>query len=402
MMSMAQAAPDDRRDVPDPGGQAAGGSAPAVAQAEPPLTEPAQAPAEEAATPRRVRVAWFLSQATLDHFARSLQSLAVGLLDELVEVTVVCRHGVDVAQLPSPPVELLRHGPLNWLLFETAAMPALLADLRSGKIDLVHSLDAPSAATADKVARRLDLPLAVNSLRLGDGRWLAPLARGATVLAASEPIRQDLLSRRAVRPERLHLVRPGVYHVRHATCFDNPGCSTSIVAGGALEDFRAFQAVLQSFADLQACGHDCALFVLGEGRAERLLRAQADRLGLRAILTFIGPQRLEQMLEIYKAADVYVAPVPSESVDMQALMAMAAGVPVLAAAGGADDFTIDGRTAQVFPVGDSLCLTTELVALLEDRASARAMAERALEYVRKLHSPAGAATAVAGIYRRAL
>jgi len=399
--------PDDQDELAAAQGgadpRATASSAGAGVPARPPPDPLQDARQEQAAPARRVRAAWFTTQATLDQFAMVLQPLAVGLLDELVDVTVVCRHGVDIGQLPSPPVGVIRHGRLNWLFLRTAAMRNLAGELRSRKIELIHALDAASASAGDQAARRIDSPLVVSSLRLGDGRLLGSAGqRASAVLAASQPIREDLLAGRAAAPERLHLVRPGVYHVRHATCFDNPSCSASIVAGGSLDDFQAFGTVLRSLRNLQAGKHDCSLFILGAGRAERALRALADKLGLRSVLTFVGTQRPEQLLEIYKAADLYVAATAGATVDVQALLAMAAGVPVIAAAGGACDFLIDAQTAEVFPRGDCQRLTDELVRLLEDHAAARAMAERALEYVAKAHSPAGMVGAVADIYRQSL
>ena len=88
---------------------------------------------------------------------------------------------------------------------------------------------------------------------------------------------------------------------------------------------------------------------------------------------------------------------------MQSLLAMAAGVPVLAAAGkSANDFLRDGETAMGFTCGDYAELTVKLSAMLEDRASARALAENALEYIRRNHSAAANVTALASMYREVL
>ena len=332
-----------------------------------------------------------------------LQPLAIGLMDELVDLTVVCPQEANIRQLPSPPMAVARYGRLKWLVFPTRAVEALATEVRSRKIQLLHALDAHAAGLADRLAKRAGIRYVVGSYALGDGRRLSWLDdRASAVLAASEPVRAELVERRVARPARIRLVRPGVHHVRHATCFNDPQCSVSMVAAGPLDDVAAFDAVLQAFAELHARNYDCTFFIIGRGRAEKRLRARAENLHLRSQLTFVDVRSTGQLLEIYKAADIYISPIASGRVDMDVLAAMAAGVPVLAARDGASDFLIDGRTAQLFTRGNVGELTVKLTALLDDRAAARSMAESALEYVRTAHGSAAMVSAVADVYREAL
>jgi glycosyltransferase involved in cell wall biosynthesis len=140
--------------------------------------------------------------------------------------------------------------------------------------------------------------------------------------------------------------------------------------------------------------------VMGNGRAERRLRTLSELLGVRGDVTFVDRQPPWLLPEIFKAADVYVAPVPDRRIDMPCLLAMAAGVPVLAAGVGASDFLIDGQTARCFAPGNAADLTAKLKTLLDDRAAAVALAEGALAHLRTHHSPAGAVEAVTRIYRQ--
>ena len=198
-------------------------------------------------------------------------------------------------------------------------------------------------------------------------------------------------------------MRPGVYHVQKPTCFREATRSVAIVAGGNLDDFAAFEAVLQCFAEVVARQYDCVFFLLGSGRAERRLRRRAAQLGLLGQLTFADCRPLGQLTGIFKAADVYIAPVRLPCLDMRSLLAMAAGVPVLAAAGqGADDFLHDGETAVFFERGNAAELTVHLASLLEEPASARALADRAIDYVHRNHSPAVNVTALAHLCREAV
>ena len=351
-----------------------------------------------------VRAAWVAGAETFGRFGRVLQPLAVGLVDEMVGITVLLPGSADCPELETVPHEAAVYPPARWWRIGGRWLDAVAADLKRRKIDLLHALDGSAGRLTRTLARRLDVPYVLSSYALDDTWRLSEAGReAAAVLAASEPLR-DALADRAVAPaERLRLMRPGVYHVRRPTCFDDPTHSIAIVAGGPLADLPACDAVLQCFAELAARKYDCAFFFLGTGPAERRLRQRAEQRKLLAHLTFADCRPMGQLTGIFKAADVFIAPVAHDGIDMQTLLAMAAGVPVLAAAGGAvSDFLRDGETATFFTQGDSAELTVKLTALLDDRASARALAASAIEYVHRNHSPAVNVTALAHIYHEAL
>jgi len=353
--------------------------------------------------PRPIRAAWLAAADTFDEYGRTLQPLAVGLMDEVVDVVILCPGSAAVGQLPGVPREVVSYEPPKWWRPGAWRSEALAAELRRRKVDVLHGLDFPVAHLTARLAGEAGLKFILSGYGLDDARRLWPLGGDvAGVLAASEPIREVLAKRRVCRPEQIHLVRPGVYHVRHPTCFSDPGCSASIVAGGRLDDAAAFEAVLRCFAELAARKADCAYFILGSGPAERRLRRRAAQLGLAGRVTFVDLHPVGQLTGVLKSADVYVSPAPQRRIDARSLLAIAAGVPVLAAAGdGANDFLHDGQTALLFSRGDSAELTVKLGSLLDDRAAARALAAGALRYIHEHHSPTAAVLRVAELYRQA-
>jgi glycosyltransferase involved in cell wall biosynthesis len=204
---------------------------------------------------------------------------------------------------------------------------------------------------------------------------------------------------RAVPPDLVHLLRPGTHPARRATCFIDPKHAVAIVAAGSLASYRPFAATLEAFAELKAGRRECVFFLVGNGRYEHALRRLAMKLGLMSELTFVDRQSPEQLTGILRAADVFIAPAPSDRVEMELLASMAAGVPVLAAGAEAADFVIPDRTALTFSAGDSAELTVKLSALLDDRAAARELAEAALAHLREHHSPAKTVGQLAELYR---
>jgi len=362
-----------------------------------------EVPAVEAPAIAAVRVVWAVGPQTFDRYARVLQPLAVGLMDELVELSVMCPPAPASQPPLGMPCEVVACPVRGWLGFRESGIERMGENLRRWKVDLIHAVDPSAGELASQVALDQKLPYVMSSFDLADARRLGEAAREADLLlAASQPI-ADALAARGCAESRIRLLRPGVFHVRHATCFQEPGNSVAIVAGGPLENFSAFDAVLRCFAELAARNFDCVFFVIGSGRAERKLRQQALRLNLGPRITFIDALSMEQLARIFQDADIYITPAVQGAIDMQSLLAMAAGVPVLAAAGeGANDFLRDAQTVISFPCGNHEELTARLSAILDDRAAARALAESALEYLRLNHSAAGNVTALAGIYREVI
>jgi glycosyltransferase involved in cell wall biosynthesis len=358
----------------------------------------------ESTTPiAKVRVGWVASPQTLANFSRMLQPLAVGLMDEMVDVTCFCPVGADTKALPSPPIDLVPYGRLKVWFFHTGAMEAMVEEIRSRKLNLLHALDAPAAELTCQLARQAGVRFVASSYCVGDSKPLhGSGAPSEAIIAASEPVRRDLIENRLAVGEKIHLVRPGIYQVKGATCFLNPEHSVTIVAGGSLDYYDAFAAVLQTFATLRDRGDDCVFFVIGSGRHEGRLRQLAETLKLCEQVTFTPRQPSSQLAGIFKAADIYISPARSECIDVESLLAMASGVPVLATTDRASDFLIDGRTAMMFEEGNSVELTVKLTSLLDDRPAAVELAEHALGYARDHHSPTRMIQAVVGIYREAI
>jgi glycosyltransferase involved in cell wall biosynthesis len=160
------------------------------------------------------------------------------------------------------------------------------------------------------------------------------------------------------------------------------------------------RATAEAFAELRREGHDCLFMVIGSGRGESFLRREVARLGLRREVTFADEQFSSQLGKIIMAADVFVSPDPPEGIDLGSLMAMASGVPVVAGRG-EDGFVVPGRTAILCDPTSARQLAAAIMGLLDDHASARALAESALEYCRDEHSPSAMVGQVARIYRQA-
>jgi glycosyltransferase involved in cell wall biosynthesis len=117
-----------------------------------------------------------------------------------------------------------------------------------------------------------------------------------------------------------------------------------------------------------------AQFVLaGDGPARASLEEQAQTLGLRDRVVFLGYR--SDIPELLACCDLFVLPSLYEGLPLSVLEAMAAGKPVIASAvGGTDEAVIPGETGLLVPPADPLALATAICTLLGDPPLARQLA----------------------------
>ena len=350
-----------------------------------------------------IRVGWVAGSDTLGQLGRILQPLVIGLMDEVIEVVALCPDGASgTEELPTPPVERVVYAPSRWWENQHKAVDGIAERFSKGKIDLLHALDSSSAKLTAHLAQSLGVNYVVSCYGFADGRRIGRLDwQAAAALAASEGIRLDLLAHHVVAEEKVLLVRPGVYQVHQPTCFTNPDHSAAIVVGGCGESLGAFESALRALGELHRRQYDCVYFIVGAGSLERRLRRLAEKLGLRQELTFVDPQSPRQLVGVFKAADIYVAPEPGSRLDVRPLLAMAAGIPVLTCLD-AEDFIIDGQTAIRFRREDTADLTMKLLGLMEAPESGRQLVRNSLAYLGENHRPADMLAAITDVYRRAV
>lgn len=162
-------------------------------------TEPGEPPASSSAPQgaSKLRVAWVATGQVLEALSATLNPLAVGLMDELVEVTLVCPIAFDPATLPAPPIDVIPHGGLRWGMFASRAAGKLAPQMTSRRVQLLHALDAGVVRVTRRIAHLVGVPFVVSSFGLRDGwRLGGPGDKAAALLPASELLRRKLLGAR--------------------------------------------------------------------------------------------------------------------------------------------------------------------------------------------------------------
>lgn len=143
---------------------------------------------------------------------------------------------------------------------------------------------------------------------------------------------------------------------------------------GRLHPDKDQATLIQGFAKaLPQLPAGSQLVIMGKGRLEHDLKAQANELGIAAQVNFLG--QVPDARRFFRAFDVFALSSDHEPFGMVLLEAMAAGVPLLATACGGAKEVVEG-VGILFPLGDADHLAQGLQHLAQlDDAQRQACAE---------------------------
>ena len=124
------------------------------------------------------------------------------------------------------------------------------------------------------------------------------------------------------------------------------------------------------------------LQIAGDGPLKRQLEAQAVKLHLSDMVSFLG--FVEDTTLLYKNADIFIMPSHQEALGVAVLEAMSYALPVIASrVGGLIESIEDGQTGLLFSPGDSEGLVLAIRKLLNDPAEAYRLGQAAAKTVRE-------------------
>lgn len=151
---------------------------------------------------------------------------------------------------------------------------------------------------------------------------------------------------------RLHLVRNGLELGRFPYRDPNPiGATVRVAAVGRLVEKKGFQHLLPAAAELVEQGFHVDMRIAGTGVLAEEFQNTIERLRLTDHVRLIGPQTQDQIHELLRSSDVFIAPCVvgadgnADGMPTVLLEAMAAGVPCIGTAvTGIPEVIRDGRT----------------------------------------------------------
>lgn len=260
--------------------------------------------------------------------------------------------------------------------------------LRAGDYDLVHvhaGVGSPFAAAGVRVALDLGLPVTVTvhclpaSFRLPSVLvpWTTPaiarrIALTAVSQAAAAPLRKQTGVAVTVVPNGLD---PHEWAVQPAGTTPAAAPRTSgrspVVHAVATMRLSVRKRPLPLLAAVLAAQQQLTpdvtlrLSVFGDGKLAPRMRRFLSRHGMQDSVTLAGRVDRDQLKEVYRKADLFIAPAFLESFGIAALEARCSGLPVVAMRGtGITEFVAD-RTEGLLVDGDA-GMTAALVELARD------------------------------------
>jgi glycosyltransferase involved in cell wall biosynthesis len=154
-----------------------------------------------------------------------------------------------------------------------------------------------------------------------------------------------------------------------------------IVIGAAvrLTPQKALNVLIEAFAGVHRRFGHATLVIAGTGPDREALAANAERLGVRRKVHFLGLRH--DVPRLLCAYDIFALSSVWEGMPLGVLEAMALGCPVVATrVGGVPEMIEDGHSGILVEPGDVSALESALATLLADPVAAQAMADRAREH----------------------
>ncbi|HET6360690.1 MAG TPA: glycosyltransferase family 4 protein [Gemmatimonadota bacterium] len=262
--------------------------------------------------------------------------------------------------------------------------------------DVVHAHDSHSlmpAAVAARLVRprpavvghrRVDFPIRGHAL----SRW--KYARGPDRLIAISRRVRDVLLEDGVPPERIALIPSGIAldtppppeGPSLRTRLGAPDGAPIVLTIATLADYKDHPTLVEAAARLRPRDPMTRWAVCGAGGLLEEIRADVARRGLAERVRYLG--YVAGARGLLPEADVFCLSSKTEGLGTSVLDAMAAGVPVAAAAGGGIPEMIEHEvTGLLAPVGDGAALAAAVDRLLDDRPLASRFADAARERVRE-------------------
>ncbi len=252
--------------------------------------------------------------------------------------------------------------------------------VRTYDIRLLHAFDVPTNIFGIAAARLARLrPAVASQLWFLDTipRQLWRLHRlsmrsADAVVVNSEAVRNQLLARNELPPDRIHVSHNGVeteifYPTPDSSLCRPAGAAVVIGAVCALRSEKRIDLLLDAFATARKQHPAVRLLIIGSGDMLSALEQRRDHLGLGADCTF--EPATKEVAQSMRAIDIFVLSSESESFPNALLEAMACGCSVIGSnVGGIPELISPGKSGLLFRSGDSADLAAQLQRVIADSA----------------------------------
>jgi len=279
------------------------------------------------------------------------------------------------------------NGFLHWSALSAAIRFALF--IRRSEFELVQCFDFYSNLFAIPLSRLSSLR--VIGCRRDEAsmrtRWqhraeLLAYKFATCVLANAEVIKEQLVSRDKLKPEKVCVIQNGLDLARFDTCRQSPidmpvetlpGPVIAVVAN--LRPEKGHLVLLAAAHRLMKRLPSLKLLIVGNGPMKEIIGQRIKELNLESSAKMMG--EVKNVPAFLKAIHIAVLPsLKNEGFPNSVMEAMAASVPVVATdTGGTSELVVDGLTGYLVPPGDPEALQDRLGKLCADPELRKKMGE---------------------------
>ncbi|MBV8679194.1 MAG: glycosyltransferase family 4 protein [Aquitalea sp.] len=216
-------------------------------------------------------------------------------------------------------------------------------------------------------------------------------------MVPSHYLRDALLQNPAIRPERVHVVYPGIDFCgldaavsqalpAHVADWLAAASGPVLLHAAMLRGEKGHLTILQAMDRLRHSHPHWRYLVAGEGVARPQIEAEIERLGLADRVLLAGV--VSQVAPLYRCADLLLMPSTYEPLGMSQIEALALQCPVLASnTGGIPETVTDGQTGMLVEAGNEEAWARAIAEALDHMARQQQLARAGSLDVRQRFAP---------------
>ncbi len=336
----------------------------------------------------------------LDDELPQFQAMVVGLMDEQVRVAQVVPERLDVSDT-SAFGECIAWKDSRWSFLRHLRLGAMLDELRTSDVDLIHALSARVWSGAASLARHMDAPVVFSASSIEEVQQAARTHRRSAGLrlaytASSKPL-ADMLHKQVGPQTPVQVIAPGVHrgNPRKPSTTDSALCAV-ITGNGHLDD--QYRPLLEAMVSIVRSQPQAQFFLDGQDQDQHDLWRALRRMDLLSNVSLV-PRKLGHH-ELLLNADVLIQPQALGRSRSLMLQAMVQGIPVIARADPWLDYLVPDQTAWVIDSDDADPWAAAIQRIADRPDAAVLLGRTARDWVSEKHVMARQVSLTLALYRR--
>jgi len=327
-----------------------------------------------------ISVALLVDRDYLYRFRSIFSHVLVGLVDQPINVTLVCSDLPAATALPIGPARVVEFKVPRWPWQYRRALETLVNELRAAKVNLIHSCSGKACWLAVDLARELDIPYAITFNGLFQEECYLRVDHGhcGRLIGITEPICRALGDLYGSSCGKIELIRPGCFMRPRSPRPDRP---KTIISVGEFSRQNGYDVLLRALAEVRDRGLEFLAVLFGQGPLEHSFHSWVTKQKLGNQITILPV--LANWEDVLGDVDFYVQPGPFYALHSGPFEALAHGCPIIATKDTAMDLVIPGKTGFLFNAGDHMGLAKILIEWLEGKYDWPTMSDQSLTFARQ-------------------